>query len=213
VLCACVALLVLVPLAIYVLSYIPYARVPGSSGNVFKVMMDNQRSMFDYHSKLTASHPFESVWWKWPLMVKPIWYYAGSGLAGNLSSDIVAFGNPLVWWVGIPCFFAALWIMFRKKDFYMAPCFVALICQYAPWIFVARATFIYHFFSSIPFLIMIIVYIIKNLVESRVLPRPVVFGYLFAVAALFVVYYPVLSGMQVSTEYSDALKLFSSWYW
>jgi dolichyl-phosphate-mannose--protein O-mannosyl transferase len=62
-------------------------------------------------------------------------------------------------------------------------------------------------------MIFAIVYIIKTLLEAKLVPRAVVIGYLALVAALFVVYYPALSGLPVSEGYSNALKLFSPWYW
>jgi predicted membrane-bound dolichyl-phosphate-mannose-protein mannosyltransferase len=213
VLCASLVFFVLVPGLIYLLSYIPYTQVPGEQGGLFKVMMDNQASMLDYHSKLTDTHPFESVWWSWPLNIKPIWYYSASGLPAALKASVASFGNPLIWWVGIPCLIAAFYLAYRKGDRHMAVVFAAFLFQYCPWIFISRATFIYHYFSSAPFVIFAIVYVLKALVEAKVVTFRAVGLYLTAVAALFVFYYPVLSGLPVAKSYADALRLFSSWLW
>ena len=95
----------------------------------------------------------------------------------------------------------------------MAVVFTAFLFQFGPWIFITRATFIYHYFSSVPFMIFAIVYIIRELLEAKIMPRAVIAAYLAAVAALFAVYYPVISGLPVERDYSDALRLFSSWIW
>jgi len=209
----CVLFFLLIPGAIYTLSYIPYTNVPGASDNLVGAMLENQKSMFEYHSALTDTHPFESVWWSWPVIRRPIWYYNGSGLPNGIKAVILSFGNPLVWWVGIPCFFAAFFIAYKKKDKNMALVLAAFIFQYAPWVLVARSTYIYHYFSSLPFVIFFIVYTIKNLIEAKVINDKVVFAYLGAVMMLFAVYYPVLSGLPVTARYSDALRLFSTWGW
>jgi len=146
-------------------------------------------------------------------MRRPIWFYSAVDLAPGLRGSISSFGNPLVWWVGIPCFFVAFYLAYKKRDKYMGLVLVAFIFQYAPWVLVARSTYIYHFFSSVPFIILFIVYTIKNLLEAKVINRPAVYAYLGAVMALFVLYYPILSGLAVSTNYTQALRLFTSWVW
>jgi Gpi18-like mannosyltransferase len=212
-LAGCVVFFIVIPGLIYTLSYIPYTFPTGESRGLIGIMLSNQKLMFNYHSQLTATHPFESAWWKWPLMVKPIWYYAAQLLPSGLHGSISSFGNPLVWWVGIPCLVASFFIAYRKRDKHMALVFVAIILQYGPWMFITRATFIYHFFSSVPFMIFAIVYIIKTLLEGKIIPKGVVYGYLALTALLFVLYYPLLSGLPTSAGYSDALKIFSPWYW
>ena len=213
VLCICVVCFVLLPGIIYCSSYIPYINEPGGTGSFVQSIADNQVYMLDYHSTLKESHPFESVWWTWPIMVRPIWYYSGADLPASLKASVVSFGNPLIWWVGIPCLIAAFFIAFRKRDRKMSLVFAAFIFQYAPWILIERATFIYHYFSSLPFIILSIVYVIQNMLVEKLIPKAVLWSYLGAVMLLFVIYYPILSGLPVSTEYANALRLFSSWIW
>jgi dolichyl-phosphate-mannose--protein O-mannosyl transferase len=213
VLCLCMLFFVLIPAIVYSLAYIPYTKAPGASGGLFKTVLDSQASMFDYHSTLKDTHPFESSWWSWPIMVKPIWYYSASGLDAGMKASVASFGNPLVWWVGIPCLIASLFIAFKKKDRRMALVFAGFIFQYCPWMFIARATFIYHYFSAVPFVIFCIVYVIKDLTDGRVLPKKAVVVYLGAAALLFALYYPVLSGLPVTQAYADRLRVFSAWYW
>jgi len=169
--------------------------------------------MLEYHAQLIETHPFESRWWSWPIIRTPIWYYSGTDLPAGLSASVVSFGNPLIWWTGVPCLLAACVMAFVKKDRMMAIVFTAFIFQFAPWIFISRATFIYHFFSAVPFLILSIVYVIRTLTESGTVSRKVAAVYLSSAAILFAVYYPILSGLPVAKDYSDALRLFSTWHW
>jgi dolichyl-phosphate-mannose--protein O-mannosyl transferase len=207
----CLLFFVLIPIGIYMLSYIPYmASNPDKS--LVEIVLANQDYMFNYHSGLDATHPYGSQWWSWPVIGRPIWYYIGPDMGDGMRSTIVSLGNPLIWWVGIPAAIGSGYFAWRNKDKSMIIFYVALILQYAPWILIDRVCFIYHFFTSVPFLIFMIVYFIKNLVEKEIIPKYVVWIYMAFVMIVFFAYYPVLTGMPVPTSYVEKLRLFSSWY-
>ncbi|MBR5060344.1 MAG: phospholipid carrier-dependent glycosyltransferase [Clostridia bacterium] len=206
----CVLFFVVIPAAIYVLSYVQY--MPSNPNkSLIQIVIDNQKYMYDYHSGLDATHSYSSMWYTWPIMVRPIWYYVGYNVPAGMRSTISAFGNPAIWWIGVPCVFGSSYVAWRNKDRRMAFFAVAYALQYAPWILVNRVCFIYHYFSAFAFSIFFIVYLIKELTEKKVIPKAVVFVYLALVLALFVIYYPVLTGLPVAQSYIDGLKLFSSW--
>ena len=94
----------------------------------------------------------------------------------------------------------------------MTVVFVAYALQYFPWILVTRCAFIYHYFTSVPFMILMIVYCIDYFMEKKRFSKPMLFVYLGLVFVLFVLFYPALSGMPVSENYIKALRWFPSWY-
>ncbi len=248
----CVLFFVIIPLIIYSLSYIPYMMVPGRGP---EIIIENQKAMFDYHSRgvLGATHAFASQWWSWPFILKPIWYYTGEGLDQGMASSIVSMGNPAIWWAGVVAvvavvvmaafrcsraslktagviaavalvllltpsvwqwgvilMFVAAFVVVENVDQRLGVLFAAMSFQYLPWVFVERLAFIYHFFSTVPFLILWIVYAIKLLLdrsavtkESRGMAYATLAGYFAAVVVLFIMFYPVLSGMEVPREYID----------
>lgn len=215
----CVLFFIIIPGVIYALSYIPYMAVPGP-GHGFSVILRNQAAMLKYHSKdvLSATHTFSSFWWEWPLIVKPLLTYRGSGLPAGMSSSIAVMGNPAIWWSGILAIIAAIIIAVRKRDKKMAVVFTAIAFQYLPWVGITRITFIYHFFSTVPFMIFCIVYVIKYLMEKY--PQPEypqakygVYTYLATVLLLFIMFYPVLSGLEVSRKYVDNLLVWFNGIW
>jgi dolichyl-phosphate-mannose--protein O-mannosyl transferase len=126
-------------------------------------------------------------------------------------STIVSLGNPAVWWTGILTFLASIIISISKKDKKMLVIFVAVIFQYIPWILVPRLTFIYHYFSIVPFIIFTIVYVIKYILEKYSYMRYYIFLYFGLVVALFIMFYPALSGTEVNSAYIQNLKWFDSW--
>ena len=206
----CVLFFVIIPVILYVLSYIPFMMVPGP-GHDLGAVWRYQKHMFDYHSKLKATHPFSSSWFEWPIMKRPIWYYSGSDLPEGRVSTIVSMGNPAIWWIGIAAVCYAFILSVQKRDKKMAVVFIGMIFQYVPWMLVKRLTFIYHFFSIVPFVMICIVYVIQHLMESNQKYKYVVYGYLAVVAILFLWFYPALSGLEVSAEYIKHLRWFKSW--
>lgn len=101
---------VVVGFGIYALSYIPFARGNGREFN-FATIWANQTSMFDYHSKLVATHAYQSSWWQWLLDGRPILYfrtYSGSNTAGFAS-----FNSPLVAWAGLIAMIALIASLYR----------------------------------------------------------------------------------------------------
>lgn len=103
-LAACVIFFVIVPLAIYCLSYIPYLSAYGEvklNLKTFERIWNAQVTMFEYHKNLVATHYFSSPWYEWPLIIKPMWYYSAAFPAMGKASTIMAFGNPAVWWTGL----------------------------------------------------------------------------------------------------------------
>src|SRR5581483_11166189 len=87
---------------VYMLSYIPYFTL----GHGYVDVIAMQHDMFRYHDTLVATHPYSSVWWQWPLDLRPILYYAQythvapKGMPDCCVASIRALPNPFVWWAG-----------------------------------------------------------------------------------------------------------------
>lgn len=210
----CIPFFVIIPGIIYALSYIPFFNVPGGE-NDLGLILRNQSSMFRYHSKdvLNSTHPFSSFWWEWPLMRRPLESYLGADLPAGISSSMTIIGNPAIWWAGIVAIIAAVILAVKKKDRKMTAIFAAIAFQYLPWVGVSRIVFIYHFFSTVPFMILSIVYVIKALLEKYPEMKTLVYTYLVLVFVLFVMFYPVLSGLEVPRWYVDIFLLWFKGKW
>lgn len=207
----CSLFFIIVPVIIYSLSFFPIMAVPGEKHTVTQ-LIQYQKDMYNYHSKLVATHPFSSAWWEWPLIMRPIWYYNGKEVSEGNVSSIASFGNPAIWWVGLLAVIAAIFVSRQRKDKGMFVVLIAYFSQYVPWMLVSRLTFIYHYFAMVPFLILCIVYMIKVLLEKKPARKVYVAAYLTLVLGLFVMFYPVLSGMVVNKSYVDnMLRWFDSW--
>lgn len=205
---ACLIGFVLIPIVIYVFSYVLFPNVYNYHNGI-KGLINQIRGMYDYHSTLQATHQFESSWFQWPIMYKPVWYYVGY-FGGNLKGTIVGIGNPIIWWFGIV---AALYTFIRtiiKREDYNFFITAFILCTFVPYIFIDRAMFMYHYFPTLPFIMLAIVSLIKWITE-KIKSNSFYIFYTLLVIIIFFVFYPVVSGMITTTEYIDALKWLSSW--
>lgn len=208
----CVLVFVLVPVTIYLLSYIPFMMVPGPGHELVDVFR-YQKHMYNYHSHLQASHAFSSAWWEWPIIRRPLWLYKGAEMVPDKVSSIVLMGNPAIWWFGIFSIIAAFiaaWAK-RKKEIFVV--LIAAASQYLPWVLVPRKLlFIYHFFATIPFMILCTTFVLMSLREKFPKFKYAIYIYLLIVLILFIMFYPVLSGAVVSKSYvTNYLRWFDSW--
>lgn len=229
---ACCVFFVLVPVTIYVLSYIPYLRYYGEikwNLRTFERIWDAQVLMFDYHKNLVAEHYFASPWYEWPLIVKPMWYYNGDFNGAGMASSILSFGNPAVWWTGLAGILFVLGYSFCRNalpamrvtlgrddayDRAMPVIAVAFLSAYLPWVLVSRLTFIYHYFASVPWIILATVQGLRYLERRRKKTArglAIVLG--VAAVALFIGFYPLASGMEVPRAWCDAMSWFDNWMW
>ena len=179
----CVLFFAAVPLLVYLLCYIPYFAYKAGQihslsdylGEVWRV----QIHMFNYHSTpgRGMEHSFYSPWWEWPFILRPM-YYANELYLPDTTPvhySIFCFGNPVIWYGGVAalayCVFRSVlgrryqsstdpdlsWhLRSTSYDPRNAFIFIGLLAQYLPWVLVPRGTYIYHYFASLPFLMLAI---------------------------------------------------------
>ena len=102
----------IVPALTYYASWLPYIQVDGTDNNFWQL----QTQTLDYHERVggVTAHPYCSLWYSWPLMLRPVAYFyqtvqAGTAVAPNNPAleplanaaafyDVHAMGNPILWW-------------------------------------------------------------------------------------------------------------------
>jgi dolichyl-phosphate-mannose-protein mannosyltransferase len=198
------AAFVAMPLAVYLLSYVPYFVL----GHSVPEFVAHQQSMYAFHAGLTEGHPYQSAWWSWPLLLRPIWYEYHQA-ADGLYQGVVAIGNPIVWWAGVPALavFAVAAVRARAiPDLFVLLGFAISYVQYA---FIGRALFLYHFLPALPFMLIALA---SALARARVrVGSGAVLLYLLAAAGWLVAFYPVLAALGVPGDRITRLMWFGSW--
>ena len=158
----------LVPIAVYVISYLPWVALGNRltetwpPGNTGQTLLDLTRSMYEYHNNLRAAHAASSPWWAWPFDLKPVWFYQG-GFAGNTAASIYDAGNLVIWWLGVPAMAFAAWQAWKRHSLGLGLIVIGFAFQYLTWVRIDRATFQYHYFTSLPFVVIGVAYFVAEL--------------------------------------------------
>ena len=201
---------IIVPVILYSLCYIPYAV--GGQNFSLDIVIDNQKYMFNYHSGVTATHSYGSRWWQWILDLRPILYYLQTPQDGYRSS-FAAFGNPVLYWGGLLALICIAVRFFRHRDGRIAFIIIGWAAQILPWIFISRVSFAYHYFPAELFLVLALCWVANDWTERDKFGSRLMFISLpTASIILFVLFYPVLSGVADLKKFSyNVLKWFPSW--
>lgn len=206
----CVVFFIIVPCAIYYASYYPYGKALGMSGpgmylqrEYLDIVLQNQKFMFSYHAGVDATHPYSSRWYQWIVDGRPILYYLHYFDDGTKSA-FGAFVNPVLCWGGLLAIFAMPYLAISRRDKKAAFIFVGYLAQLVPWMFISRVTFEYHYFPSVVFLTLAICHVFSAIRLGRPDWRRYVYGYTAACLVLFIVFYPVLTGITVSQWYTTS---------
>lgn len=205
----CFLFFLLIPAAIYCLSYLPdhvWRNEGWSIANVWKQNM----YMYNYHTNLHATHPYQSTWYMWLVDARPIWYYSGVHATGT-SYSISCFSNPLLTWAGLPCVLYVFCRCFRKDR--TAWCIaVGYMSALMPWMLVDRCVFAYHFYPTSFFTILAIVYCAERFLCDHPERRKYIFLFEAAYIFLFILFLPVTAGFGTNYPYIHFLEWFPSWY-
>jgi len=220
---------VLIPVAIYLTSWIPFFT-RGQFHNLAD-LIDYQRQAYLYHATLTATHPYGSPWFSWPFLYRPVAYYyeyQGLGtdaLSGHaLVAGIVNLGNPVIWWASIPAVLSLPYFVFRYRSFPAAVILVGFLTQYFPWARISRVLFLYHMFGGLIFMILALAFVLVRMQQvgpirvdffgSRwTLPtHHLVVGFLGLAVLSFLYFYPVWTGLPISdSSYLNGFPLGKMW--
>lgn len=183
--------------------------------------------MLAYHGQpgLGMDHAFYSPWYEWPLMMKPMYYASAAFKPEGKTYAIFCFGNPWVWLVGLAgvAYTVVQWakghryalsghdgtLRLARQDWDVTPAFllIGLLAQFLPWVLVPRGTYIYHYFASVPFLILCTVLMLDGI--TRRWPKQgkrICIVYLALCLLWFILLFPYASGLPTSEGWMDLIR-------
>jgi len=243
---SCLIFFVLVPAIVYYCAYIPHFAPTG--GVTLARIWDAAEYMLGYHSQqnLGTDHLFYAPWYTWPLSQIPMYYAAPRYTPPGMTYAIFAMGNYAVWWVGLLtlCMTVLAWAKHQcvpvlcgdygravyplapagERDERPALLLLTFAAQFIPWVLVPRGTYIYHYFPSLPFVVLCTAYVLDRLNDWLVsrsrhvlrtdrLFRGGIAVYLALVLGMFVAFYPIASGLLVPRAWMDAINWFGKLYY
>lgn len=193
----CIGCFIFLPFTIYTLSYLPFVRVYPDQ-NLLQHVFSNGELMLSYHKATIFDHPYASPWYSWLFDWKPL-LDSREYLAGDRVSVIATFGNPVLYYAGLFAYGRELWRTFRHREKSAAVLVLYYTVMLLPWIFIRRTVFIYQYYVCSVVLVLLLCHSISKK-EGRY--EKIAYWGLFAASVLlFVLFYPVISGLVVPAAY------------
>ncbi len=193
-------------------------------------------SLFEYHKEmlqfgvgLSKTHPYMSQPWGWMVISRPVAFfyqcYTGpsnyhvcpSGYTGpEWSQEVLAIGNPAIWWAAIPAMIFCLGWWLTRRDWRAGAAVLGVAAGWLTWFpFLSRTKFYYYALEFEPFMILCIVLCLGLIIGPatasllrRAVGSALVGTYVLAVLVLFWYFYPILAGKII--PYSSWLS--HMWY-
>ena len=136
-----------------------------------------------------------------------------------MSETIYCMGNPAIFYTCAVTMLATILIfivkLIRKSNDNILVCFalsIGFLSQYLPWVLVPRGTYIYHYFASVPFIILSAMYIFylayKKFKSYRKFIDTILIIFLLVSLAMFIGFYPYATGILTSNKWLDAMRWF-----
>jgi dolichyl-phosphate-mannose-protein mannosyltransferase len=188
-----VASFVLVPLAVYLASYLVWF---GQNGMDLPRFATLQWRMLLHQLHHGTTQPENSSPLSWPFLTHPIRYYPPPGPRVDAGSgEIWLIGNPVVWWgflVALPVL-AAKAVRRRWREIVILGAYLAL---FVPWMFLGRTQFLFYMLPAVPFMCLGVVAALRALPSRVHLRSAATFATLTVAAAA--AYLPVWLGWSVA---------------
>jgi dolichyl-phosphate-mannose--protein O-mannosyl transferase len=192
-------------------------------------------SLFEYHKEmlqfglgLNARHPYMSQPWDWFVISRPVAFYwssytdaagtqvAKAGTTGAYVQEVLAIGNPAIWWVSIPAIGFCLGWWLTRRDWRAGAAVLGVAAGWVTWLpFVSRTKFYYYALEFEPFMIICIVLCLGLIIgpataslRRRAIGATLAGIYVIAALVLFWYFYPILAGKII--PYHDWLS--HMWY-
>ncbi|HEX6844536.1 MAG TPA: phospholipid carrier-dependent glycosyltransferase, partial [Actinomycetota bacterium] len=233
----------IVPAGVFMLTWLPWLHHFGWDWGKW---VHTQAESIEYHREtiqefakdpetgaMTPTHPYYSRPWQWFLIWRPTSFWT-QDLGADIR-EILAIGNPAVFWGAIVAIPWAAVLGWRRRDWTFAFPVVAVLSQYVPWLFVSRPTFFFYALPLTPFMVLAIVAVLRELSDATLVVRerggevatdpetgapavstaypwrPFVWIYLIVAVGLSWWFWPVLTGGRISDLRWHAIVWFVNW--
>ncbi|WP_188445679.1 phospholipid carrier-dependent glycosyltransferase [Sphingomonas psychrolutea] len=162
-----------------------------------------QARMYAQQTQVLPSHPYQSPWWSWPFMVRPIWYLYEP--ADGAQRGVLLIGNLAILYGGLTAVAACLFGWWRDRSAVLLASAGLWIGSYAVWAVIPKSIgFFYYYYLPSIFLCIALAVALDHFKRGKRWDEAV----LIVVLGLFVLFYPVLSAAPLSGP-----NAFHFWTW
>ncbi len=196
--------LLLLPAVVYVVSYVGIldGRLlawPWEHGSWTQAFFARQHFMLEHHRGALYTHPYSSPAWSWLLIKRPVLFYFHN-LGGGSYQEVLALGNPIVWWSGLLALGATTWRLLRQRSIRAPETIIVagFAAGYVPWLLITRQeAFLYYVLPAVPFMCLALAHVVVS-ISSRGIRAIAVGGLIVASIGMFAFFQPILVGSRQS---------------
>jgi dolichyl-phosphate-mannose--protein O-mannosyl transferase len=196
---------IFLPMAIYLTSWIGWfvsdkgwARNSGS--NPISSLWNYHFEMLNFHTNLVEKHSYSANPWSWLVLGRPTSFYYQSGDscgAGKCAQEILAMGTPLLWWSAVIAVAITLGFYLKTVNKSAEIVLAGFAGTYLPWFFFQdRTMFYFYSITTLPFLILALIYCFDLLLKYRNYQR-VIQICILTVAINFIYFLPIYIGIEI----------------
>ncbi len=163
-----------------------------------------QFEMLALQTQVLTPHNYQSSWWTWPLMLRPIWYFYEPDQGAM--RGVLLIGNPVIMWGGLVAVAACWWAGVKQRA--GVPLAAAILWTFSlgVWAVIPKSLgfFYYYYLPSIILCVVLAVALhhwrdrLKQRDEWLLVPAVGVFAY----------FYPILAAQDLTST-----RAFTSWMW
>ena len=98
----------------------------------------------------SATHPYSSPWWSWPLMLRPIAYWQNFPKTGDVQT-VWGGGNPILWWGALTAITITAVSAIERPSLTRSFLVIGYLSYLLIWAWIGRTLFLYHYMASVYF--------------------------------------------------------------
>lgn len=143
--------------------------IPGFAGSLADLWLYH-KEMWTFHNGLSTPHTYQSNPYTWLAQYRATSFHWANGpevtgcASGKCATDVVALGNPLLWWIGIGALIIVLWATVRYRNWRTGVITLGYIALYVPWLAYAHRTiFTFYTVAFAPFVALAVAWLIAVL--------------------------------------------------
>jgi dolichyl-phosphate-mannose-protein mannosyltransferase len=182
------------------------------------------KEAWNFHVALKTDHAYKSNPWSWVFMKRPTsFYYESENLncgAANCSAEVLALGNPIIWWAGLLAIAYNVRQFIRFDDWRSGALLGGYLAGWMPWLlFPNRTMFTFYAVVLTPFLVGMIAVTLSDLTghgkqmsdTRRKTGYVITFVFLLAATIAAWYFYPIWSGAPLPYEEWSNRMWLRSW--